>query len=454
MPEEDVKNKEVFEKVQKEVEKIGATSKENYEKINKDFEEIKKLVDESEKNQDVLIKEKLDKFSEDLLTRQDAMDKASAELTERMDQVETNMQNRPVYTGDDEKDAAEFAMNLKVCKMGIDGQLKYGKEPEPNVEEYKAYCDAFGGYLRKDQKLLSPEQTKAMLVGSDPDGGYLVTPAMSARIVERQYESDPIRQLAASESITTGALEIPVDFDEADSGWEGETEAPTDTDTPQLNKKRIPVHIAWARPKATQTFLDDAGINAENWLANKVSSKFMRQEGTAFVSGDGNQQPRGFLTYGNYTTAGVDEWGAIERTNMGAAAALTTDGFNRVMYSLVEYYLTRGTWLMNRLAVAEAMRLKDGDGQYIWRPGLQQGQPSLLMGLPLRMSTTMPTVAAGSLSVALADWAEAYLVVDRMGITVLRDPYTDPPFVRFYTRKRVGGDVINFQAIKIGVVAA
>ena len=146
----------------------------------------------------------------------------------------------------------------------------------------------------RNENLLSPDQSKAMLVGIDPDGGYLVTPAMSARITERQYESDPIRQLAASESISTDALEMLVDYDEADAGWEGETVANDETDTPQLNKKRIPVHIMSARPRATQSLLDDAGINAENWLANKVSNKFMRTEAAAFVNGDGVESLAGF----------------------------------------------------------------------------------------------------------------------------------------------------------------
>jgi HK97 family phage major capsid protein len=139
---------------------------------------------------------------------------------------------------------------------------------------------------------------------------------------------------------------------------------------------------------------------------------------------------------------------------MGNATALTADGFKSVKYSLAEDYLNRGTWLMNRLTVAEAMKLKDGNGQYLWQPGMQLGQPAQLDGLPVRMSTTMPQVAASALSVVLADWSEFYMVVDRLGITVQRDPYTAKPFIEFYTRKRVGGDVINFDAGRIGVIAA
>jgi HK97 family phage major capsid protein len=139
---------------------------------------------------------------------------------------------------------------------------------------------------------------------------------------------------------------------------------------------------------------------------------------------------------------------------MGNASAITADGFSRIKYSLIEQFLTRGTWLMNRLTVAEVTRLKDGQGQYLWTPGLRDDATSTILGLPVRMATSMPVVGAGAYSVALADWKAAYMIVDRIGITLQRDPYTRKPFIEFYFRKRVGGDVINFQAIKLGVISA
>ena len=141
---------------------------------------------------------------------------------------------------------------------------------------------------------------------------------------------------------------------------------------------------------------------------------------------------------------------------MGHATALTADGFIDIKYSLKEQFLGMATaWLMNRSTVAAAMKLKDGTGNYIWKPSMLASDPgSSILGIPVRMSTTMPAVAAGALSVALADWKEAYTIVDRLGITIQRDPYTVKPLVEFYTRKRVGGDVTNFEAIKIGVISA
>ena len=267
------------------------------------------------------------------------------------------------------------------------------------------------------------------------------------------YESDHVRQLASVESITTDAIEWAVDYDEAGWGWEAETVAGPETDTPQIFQTRIPVHVMYAKPRVSQTLLEDSAINIESWLADHIARRFNRGEGAAFVSGDGVGKPRGFLTYSDYAVAGVDEWAKLEQQNMGAAAALTADGFINVLYRLVEQYLTRATWLMNRLTVAATMQLKDGQGNYIWKPGLAEGRYSTILGQDVRMSTTMPIIAAGALAIAIADWREAYMVVDRLGITVQRDPYTKKPMIEFYSRKRVGGDVINFQAIKLGVIA-
>jgi HK97 family phage major capsid protein len=454
------KEPEVVQGVVEQLKKFGGAVKQNFEELHKNHEELKKLVDEKDAGvDDALIDERIVKYTEDITTRQQAIDQALAkqekDFTERVDQIEVALKRHPKAAGVDGadwvKEARDFYLSAIAARNEEKG-LTYDRVQDLKIEERAAefaeYKSTFEKFLRKDEKGLGPDDFKALSVGSDPDGGYTVTPAMSNRIIQRLYESDPIRQLAASESITTGALEWLVDWDEAGWGWEAETETGDETGTPQLKKKRIPVHVMYAKPKATQVLIEDSGINIENWLANKVASRFMRGEGAAFVSGDGVGKPRGFLTYPDGTN-----YGQVEQVAMGAAAALTADGFIDVKYSLKEYFLNRGTWIMNRLTVADAMKLKDGAGDYIWKPGLTNDQQSTLLGLPARMSTSMPTVAAGARAVALADWAEAYMVVDRLGITIQRDPYTAKPFIEFYTRKRVGGDVVNYEAIKLGVIS-
>lgn len=455
------KEPEVHAEVLKEIKRLGENTKAQITELQSNYKKLKDAVDTG--SQDVVKKAEISKLTEDIVTRQETLEKTQ---TERMDNIELLAKRMATSGGFDGgnyeakifQEAKQFRIHQlisskKLPKIGIN-------DADVSVAEFKEYQKAFNLYLRLDEKTIpvyAPESYKYLTVGSDPDGGILVTPAMSNRIVDRIWEIDPIRQLAAVEAIGTDALEMLEDLGQFSVDWEGETVATNVRVTSQWSKKRIPVHIQSARPFATQSQIDDASINIEEWIAKKVSDKFGRSEAAAFVSGNGVNKPRGFLTYSDYSGTKGDggvTLGQIEQRVSGAAAAITTDALITLKYSLVEDLLARGTWLANRLTVAEIMKLKDGDGQYIWRPGLTEGQPSTLLGLPFRMSTSMPTIAAGALALALADWREAYQIVDRQGITIQRDPYTQKPFVEFYTRRRVGGDVVNFQAIKLLVISA
>lgn len=317
-----------------------------------------------------------------------------------------------------------------------------------HVSEYKK---TFCNYLRKGMDAgLEELHTKALSVGSDPDGGYMVTPTMSQNIIKTVQENSPMRMLASVETISSDSLEILEDYDEAAAGWTTETGAVSDSTTPQIGKRSIAVHELYAQPKATQKLVDDAAIDIENWIGSKVAAIFARKESAAFINGSGSGQPRGILTY----TAGTD-WGEVEQVISGSDGAVTADSLVQLYYSLKEEYASRASFLMNRSVVQSVRLLKDGTtDQYIWQPGLAAGAPDTLLGVPVVESNDMPTAAVDSLSVALADFSQAYLIVDRIGIRTLRDPYTDKPFVKFYTTKRVGGDVTNFDAIKLLKLAA
>ncbi len=323
------------------------------------------------------------------------------------------------------------------------GKSDFGFNLNPAQEEHKA---AFCAYLRKgaegDLPLL---EKKALSVSSDPDGGYLVTPTMSQTILKTILESSPIRQLAAVETISSDSLEMIEDKDEAVTGWTSETASVSETASPQIGKRNIPVHELYAQPKATQKLIDDSSIDIENWLSEKLSDAFSRKENAAFVSGDGVGKPRGILTYASGTT-----WGKIEQINSGSNGQITADSLINLFYALKEAYAVKATFIMNRASVQQARLLKEATtNQYLWQPGLAAGAPDTLLGVPVLQAADMPTPATGSLSVAIADFNKAYQVVDRSGIRVLRDPFTDKPFVKFYTTKRVGGDVVNFEAIKL-----
>lgn len=312
------------------------------------------------------------------------------------------------------------------------------------------YKTAFGAFLRKGEELIGLDERKALSVGSDPDGGYVVHPDMSGQIVSKVFETSPMRAYAAIQVISTDALEGLFDLDEASSGWVGETDSRGDTNTPSLGKWRIPAHELFAKPKATQKILDDAEINMEAWLAMKVAEKFARDEAAAFVAGDGINKPRGFLSYADGTTLP----GTIERINTGvnggfAASPNGGDALIDALYGLKAQYRANAAWFMNRGTTKLVRKLKDSNGDYLWTPGLAAGQPATLMGYPVAAFEDMPDVATGSLSVAVGDMRAAYQIVDRVGIRTLRDPYSAKPYVEFYTTKRVGGDVVNFEALKL-----
>lgn len=325
-----------------------------------------------------------------------------------------------------------------------------------DAEKNAKLSKAFRGYFSHgaeskglEYATLAAPEVKDMSVGSGPDGGYTVFPDLNGRMVRRIFESSPIRALANVTTISTDAIEGTTDLDDAGIEWPAETTAPTDAKTPKVGKWRVAIHEMATRPKITQKLLEDSAWDVESWLTTKVADRFARGEATAFVNGDGAGKPKGFMTY----PAGT-QWGQIEQVNSGDATKLTSDGLMTLYYSLKEQHRARATWGMARLTVAAVRLLKDSTGQFLWQPGLQMGQPSMLLGNPVREFADMPAVAANALAVVLADFAEGYQIADRLGMTVLRDPYSTKPMVEVYCRRRVGGDVVNFEAFKIGRVAA
>lgn len=191
--------------------------------------------------------------------------------------------------------------------------------------------------------------------------------------------------------------------------------------------------------------MDDSAIDIESWLANKIADIFGRTENTAFVNGSGVGQPRGLLTY----AAGTN-WGQIQQIGTGTSATVTSDSIINLFYSLKDTYTKNANFLMNRTVVQAVRLLKQATtNQYMWQPGLALGVPDTLMGVPVHMAADMPIAGAGSISIAVGDFRSAYQIVDRQGISILRDPFTEKPFVKFYTTKRTGGDVVNFEAIKL-----
>ncbi|NGO50439.1 phage major capsid protein [Allomesorhizobium camelthorni] len=456
--------KDVLDDVQREVKKFGEDVTGLKTSMEKDLKEVRDLAEKAGKNagEGTQLKKDLEALTTGVTEKHAAIEAAVKKIQDesikaaqdRMDELEKKLNRARLNGGgggDDEfKQAREFAE----IKSALHKTLKSGvRMPDDavNVDEFKGYEAAFNRVIsnRQGEDGLSPEERKDMSVGSDPDGGYLLVPKVSSRTMMIVRESSPLREIATIETISTSELEIPIDEDEAGASWAGETADRPKTDTPQVGKQTIVAHEMYAFPKATQKFVEDAGIDVGAWLGRKIGEKFGRTEATAFVAGNGVGKPRGFLTYASGTSRGQ-----IEQVVSGAATAVTFDGLINLTAALKGFYKANANFLMKRTTVGAVMLLKDGNGQYLWRPNNQVGQPSLLLGYAVREAEDMVAVDAGTLSIAFGDFKAGYTIVDRMGISVLVDPYTAKPFVGYYTRRRVGGDVTNFEAIKLQKISA
>lgn len=318
--------------------------------------------------------------------------------------------------------------------------------------------DAFKSYMQGNDSAIKDLQTKGMTRGTNPDGGYMVSPTVSAMITARVFETSPMRNFSEVVTISeSDSLEFIIDDDEDTSGgWVGEMDSRAATTTPNIGKKRIPVHEQYSQPKVSQQFLEDSASDIESWLARKVSDKFSRVENTAFISGNGIAKPTGFLNYSAWAAAGTYEAGKIEQVNSGSSGAFTADGLLDLQGSLLEPYQAGAVFLFRRQSFTSIMKLKSGDGEYLFNRNMDRkaGVAFDLLGSPVYFAADMPAIAADALSGAFGNFRLGYKIVDRVGISVLRDPLTVKGQVLFYTRKRTGGDVINYEAIKVQKLAA
>jgi HK97 family phage major capsid protein len=310
---------------------------------------------------------------------------------------------------------------------------------------------AFSKFLRKGHEdgLRDLEQ-KALSVGVDADGGFAVPEELDRTILEVERDISPMRQVCRQISVSTTDYKQLVNLGGAASGWVGETDARTATGTPTL--AQIVAHMGeiYANPQATQTSLDDMFFDAEAWLTAEVSREFAEKEAAAFMTGDGTNKPKGILAYTLATTNDATRaFGQLQKLHSGTAGDFDADDLINLIYSLKAGYRQGARFMMPQLTVAKIRTLKDGNNNYIWQPGLQVGQPSTLLGFGIAENEDVPAVAADANAVLFGDFNRGYTIVDRVGVRVLRDPYTNKPNVGFYTTKRVGGMLTDSNAIKV-----
>jgi HK97 family phage major capsid protein len=337
-------------------------------------------------------------------------------------------------------------MALKSARPAIGGAA-------PRTHADLAHKSAFDSYVRQgasDQ--LRALESKALSASSDPDGGYLVPAELEATINRSLTNISPIRAIAGVRQVSGSVYKRPYATSGLDTGWVGDTGARPQTATPTLAATVFPTMELYAMPAATSTLLDDSAVNIDQWLSEEVQIAFATQEGKAFVSGDGVNKPKGFLAYETVANSAY-VWGKLGTISTGIAGGFPTsapsDKLIDLIYSVKAGYRASAHFVMNRATQSTVRKFKDVDGNYLWQPSYQPGRMPTLLGYPIAESEDMPDIAAGSHSIAFGDFSRGYLVVDRIGIRVLRDPYSAKPYVLFYTTKRVGGGVADFDAIKL-----
>lgn len=326
-----------------------------------------------------------------------------------------------------------------------------GAAADPDKAEH---ATAFNRWFRKgvDNGLSDLEVKAKLTTQSDPDGGYLVPEEMEAGIDRVLGTVSALRSISRVITVSTDEYAKLVNMGGASSGWVGEEEAREETDSPTLRKLLINAGEIYAQPAATQRSLDDAAIDVAAWLADEVAIEFAEQEGAAFATGNGVNKPRGVLSYDTVANASY-EWGKLGFTVTGGAAAFASsnpaDAIIDLYYSLKSGYRNGATFVTSDAVMGTIRKFKDGQGNYLWAPPTGPDMPATILGKPVVTDDNMPALGANAFPVAFGNFQRGYLITDRQGVRVLRDPYTSKPNVLFYTTKRVGGGVVNFEAIKL-----
>lgn len=359
-------------------------------------------------------------------------------LTEKLARLDAAIGTMQAAVDDHSKEVA--ALKLNGAGDAVIGDIK--SDPE--------YVGSFKAHMRKG------EVQAGLNKGVAEEGGYLAPVEWDRTITGKLIESSPIRAHASVITIgTAGFTKVYTDRAVA-SGWVGEAAARNETGTPGFSALNFAPGELYAEPRATQQMLDDAAIDLEAWLAGEVQSEFSRQENIAFLTGDGVNKPHGLLTYiTGAANAARHPFGAIKVKNSGAAAALSdSDKLIDLVYDLPTEHRANAKFFMNRLTQGAVRKLKDGDGNYLWQPSFQAGQAATLAGYDVVEVADLGDIAANATPILFGDMAATYLVVDRLGVRILRDNLTAKPYVKFYTVKRVGGGVQNPEAMRALKIAA
>jgi HK97 family phage major capsid protein len=363
--------------------------------------------------------------------RSDALDR---DKLDRMDQALAQVKARVDALG---KAHQRPALGGGVARTSVD------------TEHKAAFID---GYVRRG--FADGLQSKSLNATVPAEGGYAVPQQIDQLIEKRLRDISPIRSVAQVVQVGSSGYRKLVASAGLNSGWVAETVARPETVATTFSEVVPPSGELYANPAATQAMLEDAVFDVENWLADEIGREFAQKEGAAFITGTGVARPKGFLTYATATTADASRaFGTLQYVATGAAAAFPAtnpaDKLVDLIHALRPAYRQGAVFVMNSKTLSQVRKFKTTDGAFLWQPGLQAGQPASLLGYSVIEAEDMPDVAADTLSIAFGNFNAGYVIADRTGVRILRDPYSNKPYVHFYATKRTGGAVTNSEAIKL-----
>jgi HK97 family phage major capsid protein len=389
-----------------------------------------------------------------------AFEQFKAENDARLKEIEKKGSADPLLAEKVEKINADLTAlgAMKKQLEAIETAVARGQYPGGGTAKDKeviARAKAFTHLMRgnidsvKDMEIQASASTL-----SDPDGGFTVPEEVDTAIDRVQGTMSAMRRLATVRAISTDTYKKLVNQGGATSGWVAEKGTRAETSTPTLKEIAINTKELYAMPAATQILLDDSRVDIGAWLAEEVGIEFNEEEGDAFISGNGVEKPKGIAAYSMIPNANY-AWGKVGYIAGGHATLLNNaDKLIDLQHALKTSYRNGAAWLMNDATCGVIRKFKDGEGNYLWRPGLVEDKPDTLLGKPVEYDDNLDDIGAGKYPIFYANFKRAYLIIDRLGTRVLRDPYTSKPYVLFYTTKRVGGGIVMYEAIKALKIAA
>lgn len=347
-------------------------------------------------------------------------------------------------------EAATDALTLQAAAMRLNGSALDGQSSIRRATPKDLM--AFGEIIR------SGGPAAAMRTISDPDGGYLVPEELAGEIISIQRNMGAMRKLAKVVPTKSSSYQQPFNIAGTASGWVGETEARPQTAGPNLVMLDFPAGEIYANPAVSQGLLDDSAFNIAEFVINEIAAEFDAQEGTAFLNGNGIKKPRGLLTYATASTADASRpFGTLQYIPSGGATGFASsnpaDVIHTIRLSLKAGFRSNATWLMNSNTLAVVSKWKDGQGRFLMQPAITEGARDQLAGYPVETDEGMPDIGAGSFPIAFGDFKRGYLITDRVQVRMIPDALTNKPFVNYYTTKRIGGGLLDSQAIKLMKIA-